>query len=425
VTVQPIEALQEPTRPVSLGFQVLLGLANAGAIITLIPVLVVLIPTQVTQIDPVNTASSLAFVLGLGAFGAMVGNPLAGALSDRTTSSLGRRRPWLLIGMTGTALGLLALANSHSITLLALAWFTVQFFGNALIASYGAVFPDHIPVRQRGTTQAILGLFTPIAVILADLLFARVTDLRAAYYPTMAVMVCLTLLFVSRYREPQLPKGVMPPFRLGAFLASFWVSPRQHPRFGRAWLTWLLVWSGYNLGTGGFFFLYLQNILAASGSFSGQEAKDGIAVIQMSQIAVGVPLMLAAGYISDRIGRRKGFVMGGITLIGLGLAVLTLFARWPAVLTASVTIGAGFWIFYSLGLALISQMLPAASDRGKDLGVINIAATLPQIIIPFIGAAVVNRLGAGNPLSYQVLFVSGFGAVITALILLRAIREDQ
>jgi Na+/melibiose symporter-like transporter len=131
VSTIPVDALQEPTRPVSLGFQVLLGLANAGAIITLIPILIVLIPAQVTQIDPLNTASSLALVLGLGAAGAMIGNPLAGALSDRTTSPLGRRRPWLLVGMAGAALGLFALANSHTILWVALTWFTVQFFGNA------------------------------------------------------------------------------------------------------------------------------------------------------------------------------------------------------------------------------------------------------------------------------------------------------
>jgi MFS family permease len=420
-----LKALEEPTRPVSLRFQFLLGLANAGAVITLIPILIVLIPAQVTQIDPLNTASSLALVLGLGAAGAMIGNPLVGALSDRTTSPLGRRRPWLLVGMAGAALGLFALANSHTILWVALAWFTVQFFGNALISAYGAVIPDHVPVPQRGTTQAVIGLSVPIAVILSDLLFIRVTDFRVAYYLVIGVMVCLTLLFVLRYHEPQLPHGVMPPFRMGAFLASFWVSPRKFPRFGLAWLAWLLVWSAYNLGTGGFFFLYVQNITRYASLFPGHEVKEGIATIQILQIAIGVPLMMAAGVLSDRIGKRKGFVMAGIVLIGLGLVILAGLSGWPAVLVASVTIGTGFWIFYSLGLAMISQMLPAASDRGKDLGVINIAATLPQIVIPFIGAAIVNNLGAANPTSYQVLFITGTGTVVAALFMMRAIQEDK
>ena len=98
------EALREPVQPVSLGFQVLLGLANGGATVALLPVLAVLIPAQVTQIEPLQTANSLALVLTLGATGALLGNPLAGALSDRTTSRFGRRHPWLLIGMTGAFL---------------------------------------------------------------------------------------------------------------------------------------------------------------------------------------------------------------------------------------------------------------------------------------------------------------------------------
>jgi len=92
------------------------------------------------------------------------------------------------------------------------------------------------------------------------------------------------------------------------------------------------------------------------------------------------------------------------------------------VLVASVTIGAGFWIFYSLGLAMITQVLPSASNRGKDLGVINIASTLPQIIMPWVGAGIVNGLGAASHFSYQILFLIGAIAVVLAVLLLRSIR---
>ena len=423
MTYHTPEALQEPTRPVSLGFQILLGLATAGATIALMPVLTVLIPAQVSQIDPMNTASSLALVLAVGAAGALVGNPLAGALSDRTTSRLGRRRPWLLIGMLGTALGLFLLSISHNIPLVALAWFLTQFFGNALFSACNAVVPDHVPVRQRGATQAIIGLGAPVAIILVDIFFTQVHDFQMAYYPVMVAMLALTLLFVIYYREPRLPREAVQPFRLGEFLASFWVNPRQHPRFGLAWLTWLLIWAGYNLGNGGFFYLYVQNITRYASLFPGHAVKEGIALIQMLSIAIGVPVMMAAGVLSDRLHRRKPFVILGTALIGLGLALLAGFSNWPVVLAASVVIGGGFNIFYSLGLAMISQLLPSAANRGKDLGVINIASTIPQIVLPWLGAAVVNALGAENPLSYQALFITGIAVTVSAIGMLRMIRE--
>ena len=417
------EALKEPTRPVTPGFQILLGLANAGAIITLIPVLAVLIPAQVTQIAPANSAASLALVLALGAAGALVGNPLAGALSDRTTARLGRRRPWLLVGMAGSALGLLLLANSRSITALAAGWVTTQFFGNVLLAAYGAVMPDRVPVAQRGATQAIIGLSSPLAVILSDVLFTQVRDMRAAYYPIIAAMVLLTVLFVLRYREPQLAKGLLPPLRLGQFLASFWVSPRKYPNFARMWVMWLLVWLGYTLGTGGYFFLYVQKIIRYESLFPGHLTQEGMAILQILQIAVGVPLMMAAGVLSDRVGRRKIFVTIGVALIAAGYIVLIFSRSWPWTVAASVTIGAGFWIFYSLGLAMVSQLLPSAADRGKDLGVMNIAATLPQIVMPPIGAAILHSLGDAEPSGYQTLFIIGAVSVFLSIALLRSVRN--
>jgi MFS family permease len=416
------EALREPVEPVNLGFQVLLGLANAGASVSLLPVLIVLIPAQVTQIDPLNAATSLALVLMLGAAGALIGNPLSGALSDRTTSRLGRRRPWLLIGMAGACSGLVLCANSRSIALLAAAWFIVQFFGNVLLSSYGAILPDHVPARQRGATQAIIGISSPIAIVLSDLLFTQVEDFHAAYYPLIAVQVFLTLLTVWFYKEIKLPKGLLPPFRLKTFLASLWVSPRKYPTFGLLWLIWLLAWTGYNLGTGGYFFLYVKNITLYEDIFAGHAVKEGIAILQMLQIVVGVPLMMVAGVISDRYLRRKPFVLVGIIGMGIGLAILVGFSGWWMVMVASVLIGASFWIFYSLGIAMITQKLPSASNRGKDLGVINIASTLPQIIMPLVGAMVVSEFGAENSLSYQILFLIGCVATSLAVILMRSNR---
>ena len=417
------EALQEPTNPVSLFFQILLGLANAGATICLLPIATVLIPSQVVQIDPLHSASSLAMVLSFGALGALIGNPLAGALSDRTTLRLGRRRPWILVGLAGVGMGLLFLQASTNIPLMATSWFLVQFFGNVLLSCFGTIIPDHIPVQQRGTTQALNGFLSPLAIILIDIMIAQAHDLHLAYYLIVGVMVVLSVSFVSLYKEPPLPLGAVPPFHLRKFLAAFWINPRQQPRFGRAWLMWLFLWTSYSIGTGGFFFLYVQNITNYASIFPGHEVKEGIATIQMLQIVVGVPLMMAAGFISDRMRRRKIFVALGTSLIGVGLLLLVFSFAWSMVLAAGVLIGAGFWVFYSLGLTLISQLLPSAATRGKDLGVINIAATLPQIVLPPISAIIVNGLGLANPMGYQVLFLLGIVSVVGALSLIKIIKE--
>ena len=54
--------------------------------------------------------------------------------------------------------------------------------------------------------------------------------------------------------------------------------------------------------------------------------------------------------------------------------------------------GFGFGMFQAVDTALISEVLPSAKSFAKDLGVVNIAATLPQTLAPGVAGAIVLRL---------------------------------
>ncbi|MGM0386452.1 MAG: MFS transporter [Actinomycetota bacterium] len=55
-----------------------------------------LLPLQVEDIDPVAKEASLGVVMAVVALVSLVASPIAGAISDRTSSRLGRRRSWVL-----------------------------------------------------------------------------------------------------------------------------------------------------------------------------------------------------------------------------------------------------------------------------------------------------------------------------------------
>ena len=55
--------------------------------------------------------------------------------------------------------------------------------------------------------------------------------------------------------------------------------------------------------------------------------------------------------------------------------------------------GFGFGMFQAVDTALMSQVLPSAKSFAKDLGVVNIAATLPQALAPAIAGAIVLSFG--------------------------------
>ena len=72
----------------------------------------------------------------------------------------------------------------------------------------------------------------------------------------------------------------------------------------------------------------------------------------------------------------------------------------------------------AVDFALITQVLPGAADRAKDLGVINIANALPQVLAPVLAAAV---LGLG--LGYPGLYLLAAGASVLGSVLVTRIKS--
>src|SRR5215813_11988851 len=78
-------ALREPTVEVRARWVVLLVLANLGVWMAFFTPIQVLLPEQISAIAPRDKEYMLGLVTALGAAAAVVVNPLAGTLSDRTT----------------------------------------------------------------------------------------------------------------------------------------------------------------------------------------------------------------------------------------------------------------------------------------------------------------------------------------------------
>src|SRR5947209_5397765 len=167
------EALQVPTKSVRFGFQLLLCLANTVFWLGLLPVGQILLPTQVAAIDAVNKVSNLAIVTAIGALTALITNPIAGALSDRTTSRLGRRRAWFIFGTALSAITLALMATASTIAALVLWWAFFHIAVNAVLAALAAVIPDRVPVHQRATVSAFVSLSLPLGAVMGVILVTR------------------------------------------------------------------------------------------------------------------------------------------------------------------------------------------------------------------------------------------------------------
>ncbi|MFI7607837.1 MFS transporter [Micromonospora sp. NPDC049366] len=393
-------ALAEPTAPVRRGWIALIFSANLGVWMAFFTPIQVLLPQQIERIAPGDKEAMLAVVTGVGALAAVLANPLAGALSDRTClrvagREFGRRHVWTAGGALLGALALVLLAEQRTVLGVTLLWVAAQVCFNAMLASLTAAVPDRVPVAQRGGVSGWVGIPQALGLVLGAVLVTAVVTGNAAGYRAIALAVLvLALPFALLTADDPLPRAHRPAFRLRALVASMWISPRRHPDFAWAWFTRFLVQTGNALGT-----LYLLYFLT-----DGVRVPDpeGSLLVLILLYTLGMMLTaVVAGRLSDRSGRRKVFVMTSGLIMAVAATLLAVAPVWSMAVVAALLLGAGYGVYLSVDAALITQVLPRATDRAKDLGVINIANSAPQVLGPALSAPIVVHLG-GYPTLYAV-----------------------
>ncbi|MFE7541216.1 MFS transporter [Streptomyces platensis] len=406
------EALTEPTERPGRGWTAALSLANGAIWVGWYGPLQILLALQAAELAPPGTAkeSVLAWVTGAGAVVSMVANPLFGALSDRTASRFGRRTPWILAGVLGGAGALVLLAGAGTVAGMALGWCLVQLTLNAAFAALTAAVPDRVPQGRRGAVGGWLGAAQILGVVAGTGLATVAGGVVAGYLACAGCTVLGALPYVLLHRDPALPAGRRPALRLRALLAGFRISPRRHPDLAWAWLTRFLINLGNALALL-YLLYYLRDVLHRP------DPDGGVLVLTAVNAVTLLGTVVVAGFWSDRIGRRQPFVLGAGVLMTVATGLLAGWQTWPGALWAAALLGVGFGVFTSVDFALMTQVLPAAADRGKDLGVINIANALPQVAAPVLAAPIVQHLGG-----YRVLYGVAAAIGLLGALLVRRIR---
>jgi MFS family permease len=396
-------ALAEPTAPIGRSYVLPVVLANLGIMLAFYTPIQNLLPRLAEEAaGSGGKESALAWIAGVGAFMSIVANPAAGALSDRTLSRFGRRRTWVLWGSVLGALAICALAFQSTVLGLAVVWGVCQATINSAYAGLTATIPDQVPVRQRGLVSGWVGLAQTVGIVLGVALVSFVvTGLDAGIFLTAGLLVILVLPFVLRLKDTPLLPQERPPFELGAFLRGFWVSPRQHPDFAWAWVTRFLMMLGNAMAT-----LYLLFWLTDEVKVDNPDQSQTVLI---GLYALGtIVTAVVAGRISDRDGRRKIYVILATIVMSVAAVLLAFFPVFNVAMVAALILGLGYGMYLAVDQALITQVLPTAVDRGRDLGVINIANAAPQVVAPVIAAPIVT-----SGLGYTGLYV--LTAVVTLL----------
>src|SRR4051812_46850071 len=129
---------------------------------------------------------------------------------------------------------------------------------------------------------------------------------------------------------------------------------------------------------------------------AGSAAPAALGLIEGAADALANTVKLATGWLGDRLGRRKPFVVAGYALTGVGTAVWSLASGWPLIFAGKLLGWFGKGVRGPLRNAILADSVPAAA-RGKAFGLHRAADTAGAVAGPLIAAAMLSALGPLYP----------------------------
>jgi MFS family permease len=404
---------------------------------------------------------------------AIVVQPAAGLLSDRSRLPWGRRRPFIFVGTVLDLIFLAAIGLSGNYWLLFAAVLLLQFSSNVAHGALQAIIPDLVPEDQRGrasgvkammellpiilvalTTGPLVGagkvgmaillvmgslLVTMLIEVLAVREKAPMDQVAAPLGPALLRIVRLTIIFavvttlfgglvgltgrlLAGRQTLQLAavglSGLMA--MAGAIFLGVWWSARvgigegaqQNPSF--TW--WVVNRLLYLAGVGSiqsFALYFLQDVVGVP---------NPPAATSSLMMMVGICTVLSAlpsGWLSDKFGRKTLLFLAGV-VAAAGTFLLFAAQNMTIVTASGLIIGLSAGIFLTVNWALGTDLVPPA-QAGLYLGVSNLAGAGAGIVGAGIGGPMADFFNTyQRGLGYMVIFgIYGALFLLSSLTLLK------
>lgn len=394
-------ALRPDSAHVGAGFTLAVTGAFFGTWLALLPATQVTLALRVQQIAPQHKTAVLSLVLAVGAAVALLAQNVFGALSDRTTGRFGMRRPWIAVGAVLGVASLGLLATASTVVLVVLAWALTQLMFNILLAGLNPVLPDQVPSRQLGRLSAVTGLTTQLGIV-GGAFFAQLFLPNLTLAILVPGVVCLAAVgvFLLVLRDRHLDPADRRPLSWSSLLRAYWVNPRKAPDFAWAWLSRFLVMCG-NFTLTSYQTYFLMSRFGYTPRTIGTVVFE---VLLVNTVAV-VLASVVCGAISDRLRRRKLFVLISAIVLAVGHIVAAYSYSLPLFILAAAVAGVATGCYQSVDLAMVAEVLPSRADAGKDMGILHLANVLPQTLVPAVAPLFLAIGGHGD--NYPAFFLAG------------------
>jgi len=377
------------------------------------PIGTVILPILILGLVPEDLKNTYLGLLSMGALGvAMVSQPLAGHMSDRTLANWGSRTPYLITGSLLAGLFVFVLGVSSTVVVLVVGLIVTQFWFNTALGPYQALIRDLAPRVRRGVASSFKvmadGSGGAISLILVAFLLGEYAEARNPLWLWLSLGVISFTLVASagwtvlgiRNKKVRSDHSTEPlPYdarsvtnhQFGWFLGSRFCTV--------AALSILRTYAVF----------YLRDAVGVTNSAQ--------AVGIMTLVTGGCLLLIAypAGRLSDRIGRKR-IIMASALLGGVGVVMLLFATSFLQVILVGCLLGAAAGAYFSASFALASDMVPS-DHTARQMGIANTAAIGGTALANLAGPGVdlLNRVG--DNLGYSTLLVAsvllfGLGALL-------------
>lgn len=347
-------------------FPLLGALAYAGGVVAYVPLLTLFLPLRVEQVAGAARFDVLAATMMAGAVMAGASGIVFGWLSDRSLERGGGRRRWILGGLVALFLSYAGVAGARTPWAIVAAVMAFQVALNAVLGPLVALLAEESADRQKGLMSGLLAGAQPFAAAIGPVLVAWTVPGLGIRLAAIAgvVAVCLVPLMLA----PSMPVERAPERAVTV--------PRRDLAIALGARLLMQI-------AGNVLFAYLLFFME---EFVGPAARASVplrvgGLLFLANFAP-LPVAVLLGRWSDRIGRRKPFLIGASALAAVGLAVMGCADGWTGAATGFCLYSVGSGVFLTLQIGFAMQLLPDPRRRGRDLGIVNLSNTAPVLIGP-------------------------------------------
>ena len=376
-------------------FLALFALAAAGGAVAYVPLLTVLLPQRIADLQGGEDVAALAQVGFLGAVMASVANIGVGMLSDR----MRMRRPFVIAGLLLSNALLLMVGTASSVAQIVVLVMVWQVALNLMLAPLMAWAGDCFPDEQKGVLGGALALSPALGALAGSLVTWDGLVAPSARLGLVAVLVSALVL-----PAVLLGKGRVRPGLVAPVPAPTEPVPVRQRVVLRMWAARLLV----QVAEGGMFAFLLYWLRSIAPGYP----ENGAANIFSLVLVAAVPLSLMLGRWSDAHARPILPLVAAALLCACGMLVMAAAQTLAWAIAGYVLFGLSAAVFLALHSGQTLRVLPAPQHRGRDLGVFNLTNTVPGMVMPGLTVMLVPRFG------YDALFVLFAGLAAASAVLL-------